>query len=114
MSVITQTHENDSVIPNWFAQDIANELMNNKFINRTHGTKSGLNAGCNGPLCSKFNRDRSRAIYDRDNPTQVRDRPGPEDPERDRFLDTLIVAHVESRRAKRQVSMSTSATENNR
>lgn len=102
MSVITQNHNSDPVIPNWFAKEIADELINPEFINRTHGTKSGLNAGCCGPLCRKFNRDRSRAIYERANPDQIRSRPGPEDPERDAFLDTLITAHIEARRAMRR------------
>lgn len=97
-NVIITTPDDKTVLSNWFAEEIANELADPTYANRTHGTRSCVNAGCKGPLCSKYHRDRMREIYRKKHPDQKAQRPGPEDPERDAFLAEIIAAHIESRK----------------
>lgn len=76
---------------------IANELADENYLNRTHGRRSGVNAGCTGPLCQKFNRDRSRELYRKNNPQVRRIRRGSRTTQLDEFLEMITASHVELR-----------------
>lgn len=71
------------------------ELTDYDYRGRTHGTRSCVNAGCKGPLCSKYNRDRSRELYARRFPAEAAR--GPRNPELDELLDEIIEAHKDSK-----------------
>lgn len=81
-------------------QEILAELNDEQFVGKTHGTRSGAKAGCKGPMCLKFTRDRVRESYRRNNPTATRLR-GPANPELDRFLEQVIEAHAQQRQLTR-------------
>lgn len=76
--------------------EILDELNNPRYASRTHGRRACVNAGCKGPLCRKFTRDRMRELYREQNPNPSRKR-GPADPEVDQFLETVIRAHASSK-----------------
>lgn len=76
---------------------VAEELADEEFVNRTHGRRSGVNAGCTGPLCQKFNRDRARAQYRDTNPQAQRVRKGSRTQVLDEFLEMITVSHVNLR-----------------
>lgn len=76
---------------------IAAELADEDYANRTHGRRSGVNAGCTGPLCQKFNRDRARNLYRKNNPQVRRIRRGSRTSELDEFLEMITTSHVELR-----------------
>ncbi len=99
MSII-QPYNSNPVLPNWLAEEIVNEITDPKYQNRTHGTRSCHNAGCTGPLCKKFNKDRQREWYRKQNPLKAHPRPGSKDPALDKFLDEVIAVHVTERRAR--------------
>jgi hypothetical protein len=79
------------------AMQIMNELSDPVYAARKHGTRTTFDAGCNGPLCAKANRDRSRWLYLQKNPTPKRNRPGSKNPELDKFLDEVIRNHQEGK-----------------
>lgn len=79
------------------ARAIADEINDPAYAGRTHGRRGCVNAGCKGPLCRKFNRDRQRILYQQSNPIAKRRRGVTSDPELDLFLDELIEAHANQR-----------------
>lgn len=91
-------------LPAKLADEIVDEITDEQFTSRTHGTRSCHNAGCRGPLCTKFNRDRSRELYRKNNPDVTRLRAGSRDPALDGFLDAVIEAHVSDKEEKEKLS----------
>ena len=91
-------------LPHSLAEEVVEELVNPDYATRTHGTRSCHNAGCRGPLCTKFNRDRSRKVYRKNNPETSRKRVGARDPVLDSFLDAVIEAHAQDKEQKERLS----------
>lgn len=83
-------------LPNDMMIEVVDELTSVEFASRTHGTRSCHNAGCRGPLCRKFNRDRSRKEYRKKNPA-ARTR-NAKDTEVDQILNLII--HIQKEKAE--------------
>lgn len=67
--------------------EILFELTDERFFNRTHGSRKTYDDHCRGPLCRKSERDRSRRRYQNGNPDAHQNR-------RRSALDDVVIDYV--------------------
>lgn len=79
---------------------IMDELEDANYQSRTHGKRSTVRDGCQGPLCKKIGRDIARRKYAAKHPDPLRAR-GQRAPELDSILDIVIEAHADQRQLDR-------------
>lgn len=84
-------------------KDIKDELNDPRYANRKHGSRATYAKGCDGPLCSKAERDRSRARNERRAKDAGRDYvPGRRISDRDVLLEAVEEWHSKNLLARRQ------------
>jgi hypothetical protein len=79
------------------AQEVSDELADEKYITLSHYNRNTYAKGCRGPLCRKSERDLRRKQAAERNPSRKKYYKEPEAIARDAYLD-LVIATLKSNR----------------